>query len=438
MGDGSSNSSSTTTPAPSDGNGGGTATAAPSATATVLAPAPPATPGGKNTSNPIAPASLAILRRMSKPKDKTSSLHMQAREAAEKRVTTKVANAAAQIIAVENIGTPPMKTRRASAVIQKHLMPKCPAPASDGNTPADQANKGKASSRGNALSHRVRLIGKIPLFNGTTPEEKEGLASALGVKVFLTGTVIMKQGEVGSEMYVIAAGSVDIIADLLSSDGTVIESRTVSRREKGSFLGEESLLQEVNWCAHVVAASTVTALTLDRPSFMKVVGSEQRCVLAQSFAIRKWETKEPFLTVIRENKFLGGLFMKHLEKRYAHETLLFITRVRVYTDKIKTHKSAEKAHPLALEIFKEFIHVDGPHQVNTTFTQRNAIEEAIQSVSDLTKLRAFNEVVSKIEREMYYDLVPDFQENNESYRAYMRAKFPLKSLQNNSTACVVQ
>src|ERR1700704_5162903 len=54
------------------------------------------------------------------------------------------------------------------------------------------------------------LFAQIPLFQGLSDEDREALAGRLTEKYFASGDVVFSQGDMGSSMYVVKAGAVQI------------------------------------------------------------------------------------------------------------------------------------------------------------------------------------------------------------------------------------
>lgn len=86
-------------------------------------------------------------------------------------------------------------------------------------------------------------------------------SGALG-KVYETGEVIIRQGEVGNCMYVIQDGEVEVISK--SDQGEV----RLAVRGKGEFIGEMSLFEKEVRSAEVRAMRTTRVLTIDSRSLM--------------------------------------------------------------------------------------------------------------------------------------------------------------------------
>lgn len=77
------------------------------------------------------------------------------------------------------------------------------------------------------------------------------------VKWFPSGTYIIEQGEIGTSLFLIVSGEVDVIEE--TPEG---EMRTVNHLGPGSFFGERALVTHGPRGAHVVATDTVTCLVL--------------------------------------------------------------------------------------------------------------------------------------------------------------------------------
>jgi CRP-like cAMP-binding protein len=78
---------------------------------------------------------------------------------------------------------------------------------------------------------------------------------------FGTGERIFEQGDLGTEMYIILDGAVDIIKHISG------ESHLLSRLEKGDFFGEMALLEAAPRTADAVAASECRVLLINGSQF---------------------------------------------------------------------------------------------------------------------------------------------------------------------------
>jgi len=78
---------------------------------------------------------------------------------------------------------------------------------------------------------------------------------------FREGETIFRQDELGTEMYIILEGEVEIIKKIGE------ESHTLSRLEKGDFFGEMSVLESIARTANAIARTDVKALVINGSRF---------------------------------------------------------------------------------------------------------------------------------------------------------------------------
>jgi len=78
---------------------------------------------------------------------------------------------------------------------------------------------------------------------------------------YSAGDVIFREGELGTEMYIIQDGEVDIIKHIND------ESHLLSKLEKGDFFGEMAVLESVARTADAVAITDVKALVINGARF---------------------------------------------------------------------------------------------------------------------------------------------------------------------------
>lgn len=87
-------------------------------------------------------------------------------------------------------------------------------------------------------------------------------ASALG-RIYQDGEIIVRQGEVGENMYVIQDGTADVV---LEREGREIFLRTLG---KGEFIGEMGIFDRDLRSATVRARGQACLLTVDRKTFLR-------------------------------------------------------------------------------------------------------------------------------------------------------------------------
>ena len=80
-------------------------------------------------------------------------------------------------------------------------------------------------------------------------------------ETYSAGDVIFHQGDLGTEMYIIHEGQVEIVKHIGG------ESHVLSRLDKGDFFGEMAILESVARTADAVAASDVRVLAINGSRF---------------------------------------------------------------------------------------------------------------------------------------------------------------------------
>lgn len=99
---------------------------------------------------------------------------------------------------------------------------------------------------------KAGALARVPLFAGLSDESMSALADATGEQDFAPGRFIVRQGQVGTGLYVIVSGSVKVLrgSDELATLGT------------GEFFGELSVIDQEPRNASVQAAQQTVVLAL--------------------------------------------------------------------------------------------------------------------------------------------------------------------------------
>lgn len=120
----------------------------------------------------------------------------------------------------------------------------------------------------------MKLLKGVPFLSNLVPSDLEKLANAMTPRVFHTGDVFIKKGEMGDTFFLIQEGSV--IAKDISVGSTTYEDITTGA---GGYFGERSIATAEPTVANVKALTDGTAFTIDRNTFQKVLGAISDLVL---------------------------------------------------------------------------------------------------------------------------------------------------------------
>ena len=107
------------------------------------------------------------------------------------------------------------------------------------------------------------FITSVPILSTLTPEQKSMIASLASIQCFAPDSVIIAQGEQGDTLHIVKEGTVKVVIN-----GNVL--RTMS---KGSFYGEQALIQRCPRTANIIAVSQVKVLVIGRDLFNEVFGN---------------------------------------------------------------------------------------------------------------------------------------------------------------------
>ena len=103
--------------------------------------------------------------------------------------------------------------------------------------------------------------GPLKLFSQLTPSVLTDVADKMELRQYSAGDVIIRQGDIGREFFVIAKGDVDII----------VNDNVVNQLPAGSFFGEVALIEDAPRNATVRARNDVACFILDKQEFQEVL-----------------------------------------------------------------------------------------------------------------------------------------------------------------------
>jgi class 3 adenylate cyclase len=146
----------------------------------------------------------------------------------------------------------------------------------------------------------VREIGSLTgctLFSGVPAEEVGAFAAAAAVRAYERGTIVVRQGALEDELYVILQGDVEVV--VLDSSR---RERPVAALQRGDIFGEIALLFDTMRTATVRTTSAVKLLAVHREHCYEVlnhtpvlrdrVAAVARSRMARPFPARFWQEHE--------------------------------------------------------------------------------------------------------------------------------------------------
>lgn len=107
------------------------------------------------------------------------------------------------------------------------------------------------------------FLGKVPVFRGLSQEERELVASACTPHGFKRSEVIIKQGDMCSEFFLIMSGEVSV----KFKPPTGPEEK-VAGLKAGDYFGEAALLKDIPRSATIIAETSTSTLKITRERFV--------------------------------------------------------------------------------------------------------------------------------------------------------------------------
>lgn len=111
--------------------------------------------------------------------------------------------------------------------------------------------------KGSELRMYEDVIAQVPLFSDLTQREQQILSANCREREYPAGAALLRQGETGVGLFIITSGKVQVSQQ--GPDGT---TRDLGTFDRGSVLGEMSLLDDLPRTASVVALEPTRALVI--------------------------------------------------------------------------------------------------------------------------------------------------------------------------------
>jgi CRP-like cAMP-binding protein len=117
---------------------------------------------------------------------------------------------------------------------------------------------------------KMTLLATVGLFDGIDPDGLQRIAERAIEVDFPAGRQIVRQGEVGTGFFLIAAGGARVVRD----------GETIAQLGPGDFLGELSLLDREPRIATVVAETPTTCLAIASWDFETLLEAQPRLAIS--------------------------------------------------------------------------------------------------------------------------------------------------------------
>jgi cAMP-dependent protein kinase regulator len=121
---------------------------------------------------------------------------------------------------------------------------------------------------------KLSLLRGVSFLKDLVESDLKRLSSVMFPRIFDTGEVIIKKGDVGDAFYILYEGSVKVTDILIGN--TTYEDVTL---KSGDYFGELSLVTSAVRPGNVLALSKGTAFSIDRGTFEKILGKFCRVII---------------------------------------------------------------------------------------------------------------------------------------------------------------
>ena len=119
------------------------------------------------------------------------------------------------------------------------------------------------------------FLGKVPIFEFLTPEERKVVASRFSLQTYNAGQVIFSKDEPGTTLHIIVSGAVKIF--LPSDQG---EEAPLAMPKSGDYFGELALLDGGSRTASAAALAPTATFTLERDDFLEFTTTHPQAAAA--------------------------------------------------------------------------------------------------------------------------------------------------------------
>ncbi len=148
----------------------------------------------------------------------------------------------------------------------------------------------------------INKLKQIPLFAGIIENNDfmNEISKISTIRKFRKDELIIKEGEIGSEMFIVYTGAVEIIKRTRAGDDyTVVKLKA----EHNIFFGEMALIDDDKRSATVLSSEDSTFIVIEKDDFIKLgnkhpeIGLPVTRVILKTLASRLRKTNEDMLTL---------------------------------------------------------------------------------------------------------------------------------------------
>ncbi len=119
------------------------------------------------------------------------------------------------------------------------------------------------------------LLRRVPLFEGLAPEDLQRIANTCNERAYVGGEKLVREGDLGSELFVLMAGMVRVVRE--QADGT---ERPIRTYEAGDHIGELAVLRDRPRAATVIAEGDVRVLVIDGENLKAILRERPEAAMA--------------------------------------------------------------------------------------------------------------------------------------------------------------
>ncbi len=112
---------------------------------------------------------------------------------------------------------------------------------------------------------RILLLREVPMFSKLSPEDLEKIAEIAHEQLFLSRSLLCKEGDPGNTLFIIVSGRVDVIISVGKKENVI------ASRGPGEFVGEMAILESAPRSATLKARGEVRVLVIEGDSFNSIL-----------------------------------------------------------------------------------------------------------------------------------------------------------------------